>query len=167
MSDSSTTANAVEIERKFLVQAPLSDLDKLEKVKIRQGYLAITEAGTEVRVRREGKACFLTVKMGAGISRSEDEQEIPSATFARLWPLTKGTRVRKIRYKVPHEGQTIEIDVFRGKLKGLVVAEIEFPDETAAQAFSIPSWLGEEITENEDYHNQNLARFGAPQLEQP
>jgi adenylate cyclase len=167
MSKSSTAENTVEVERKFLVQAHLADLDKLEKVKIRQGYLAITEAGTEVRVRKEGKTCYLTVKMGAGLSRDEDEQEIPPATFARLWPLTKGTRVRKVRYKVYHEGQLIEVDVFRGKLKGLVVAEIEFPDETAAKAFSIPSWLGEEITENEDYHNQNLARYGAPQLEQP
>ena len=42
-------------------------------------------------------------------------------------------------------------------LDGLLTAEIEFPSEAAARAFSPPPWLGEEVTGDATYANQNLA----------
>ena len=38
-------------------------------------------------------------------------------------------RVVKIRYLVKAESHTFEIDVFKGKNKGLIVAEVELNDE--------------------------------------
>ena len=43
-------------------------------------------------------------------------------------------------------GLTIQLDVYRRKLEGLVVAEVEFPDEEAACDFRAPAWLGREVT---------------------
>jgi hypothetical protein len=43
--------SAIEIERKFLVAEPPSDLARWPATKIEQGYLAVADDGTEVRVR--------------------------------------------------------------------------------------------------------------------
>ena len=42
-----------KIERKFLLDEPPEGRDD-PVTKIRQGYIAITEVGTEVRIRKEG-----------------------------------------------------------------------------------------------------------------
>src|SRR3954447_6775380 len=120
-----------EIERKFLVDEPPEELDSSPRTKIRQGYVAVTEGGTEVRVRKEGKRHFLTIKEGHGENRGEEEIEISPAQFAALWPLTLGKRLKKVRYEIPQGDLTIEVDVYRGKFKGLTIAEVEFPDEAA------------------------------------
>jgi adenylate cyclase len=43
-----------------------------------------------------------------------------------LWRLTVGRRLEKTRYRIPLGRLTIELDVFHGKLRGLIVAEVEF-----------------------------------------
>lgn len=156
-----------EIERKFLLDRPPEGLDGHPRTKIRQGYLAITEGGTEVRIRKEGKRHLLTIKEGHGQNRGEVEVEISPAQFASLWPLTRGRRIRKVRYEVPHDGRAIQVDLYRRKLNGLVTAEVEFPDEDAAGRFHAPGWLGREVTGDQQYSNQSLARHGLPQDTKP
>ena len=154
-----------EIERKFLLDGPPECLGDHPGTKIRQGYIAVTEAGTEVRVRKEGKRHVLTIKEGRGRARGEHEVEITPAQFASLWPLTRGRRIRKARHEVPHDERVIQVDVYRRKLKRLVTAEVEFPDEDAARRFRPPAWLGQEVTGDERYSNQSLADHGMPQGE--
>jgi adenylate cyclase len=116
-----------------------------------------------VRVRRRGGQAFLTVKSGAGRVRVEEEIEIGGDRFERLWPLTEGLRIEKTRYEIDAgEGTVIELDVYSGALDGLVVAEVEFDSEEAAEAFEVPEWLGDDVTEDVRYKNQRLARDGAP-----
>ena len=59
-------------------------------------------------------------------------------------------------------GLVIELDVYTGDLEGLVVAEVEFDSEEAAEAFAPPEWFGEDVTDDVRYKNQRLARDGAP-----
>ena len=73
-----------EIERKFLLNQPPEGLDDHPRTKIRQGYLAITERGTEVRVRKEGRRHLLTIMEGHGQNRGQVEAEISPAQFASL-----------------------------------------------------------------------------------
>jgi CYTH domain-containing protein len=147
-----------EVERKFLVHELPEDLDRFPSAKIRQGYLAIGD--TEVRVRAEGKKYFLTVKTGHGESRQEVERRISKKDFAALWPLTRGRRVWKRRYRIPYGKRTIELDVYRRQLKGLITAEVEFPNREAADKFQPPAWLGPEVTGDQRFSNQNLAHSG-------
>jgi len=154
---------AVEIERKFLVAEVPGDLGRHPAQPVRQGYLAIEPGGSEVRVRRIGDATVLTVKRGAGRTRVEEEVAIDAAAFDRLWPLTEGRRVEKVRHRVPAgDGLVLEVDVYEGALAGLVVAEVEFASETAADAWAPPAWLGPEVTTDERYKNHRLALDGAP-----
>ncbi|HNS59165.1 MAG TPA: adenylate cyclase, partial [Nitrosomonas europaea] len=66
--------------------------------------------------------------------------------------------VEKTRYsgKLP-DGQLFELDVFAGHLSPLMLVEVEFLSEDAAQAFIPPPWFGEEVTEDKRYKNKALA----------
>ncbi len=150
----------MEVERKFLVPEP-PDLDGTESEEIEQGYLAIGD-DEEVRLRRKGNHLLLTAKRGSGLARDEAEVELDREDFERLWPLTEGRRVHKRRHVIPHGEHEVELDVYGGDLDGLVVGEIEFPSERAANAFDPPGWLGEEVTGDPRYLNETLATQGAP-----
>jgi CYTH domain-containing protein len=153
----------IEIERKFLVDELPADLDSRPSAKIDQGYIAIGEDGTEVRLRRSDSEHVLTVKQGGGRSRREEEIELDAETFERLWPLTEGRRIVKTRYAIRADsGLTIELDVYAGALEGLVTAEVEFPSEEAADGFDPPGWFGREVTDDPGYKNQTLAMRGTP-----
>lgn len=155
--------NALELERKFLVAEAPADLERYPADRILQGYLAIGEDGTEVRVRRRGKRTSLTVKQGGGLTRREEEIEITRAQFDRLWPLTEGRRIEKTRHLIGlPRGLVIELDRYDGALAGLLVAEVEFPSAAAAHRFSPPDWFGREVTDADEYKNKRLATAGLP-----
>jgi adenylate cyclase len=152
-----------EIERKFLVERLPPDLDTHPSARIDQGYIAITEDGVEVRLRKYGGRSFLTIKSGGGSVRLEEEIEIDERRFRSLWPLTDGRRICKRRFVIAREtGAPIELDVYDDPLGGLVTAEVEFDSSTAAAAFDPPEWLGREITDDRRYKNQRLAVDGLP-----
>jgi adenylate cyclase len=155
----------VEIERKFLVDEPPSDLREHPSSALEQGYLAIHADGTEARIRRRDGASILTVKSGGGLVRVEEELPIDDTVFERLWPLTEGRRLEKVRHLIPAEspGLVIELDVYGGDLAGLLVAEIEFASEEYARAFTPPPWIGTEVTGDERFKNQRLAVDGRPE----
>jgi len=153
----------MEVERKYLLATRPDGLEDHESGRLEQGYLALDPAGAEVRVRRKGAQHTLTAKTGAGLTRGEEEVALDAADFDRLWPLTEGRRVVKTRYLIPLDGGlTAEVDVYEGALDGLLVAEVEFPDEAAAHAFAAPAWMGEDVTGDKRYANQSLAVNGRP-----
>ena len=153
----------MEIERKFLV-AERPDLENSERVEIEQGYLALADddGGAEVRLRRKGEELLLTVKAGTGRTRSEVEVPLDAERFESLWPLTEGRRVAKTRHVISVGKLEIELDRFAGELDGLLMAEVEFPDQATADAFDAPAWFGEEVTGDERYLNETLATKGRP-----
>jgi len=153
---------ASEIERKFLLPEPPGWLSESSSARIEQGYLAIDEE-IEVRLRQTGGERLLTAKRGHGEVREEIEIALDREQFEALWPLTESRRLAKTRWRVPVEGGlTAEVDVYEGRLAGLVVAELEFGSEEDSGCFDPPGWLGEEITGEERYANQTLALDGPP-----
>jgi adenylate cyclase len=153
----------VEIERKLLVDAAPPDLGDWDAARLEQGYLAITD-DAEVRVRREdGGDAVLTVKSAPGLSRVEEELALPDGAFERLWPLTEGRRLVKVRHRrEAAPGVVMELDVYEGDLSGLMTLEVEFADEDAARAWTPPAWAGREVTGDKAYANQSLAVHGRP-----
>ena len=153
----------MEIERKFLVVEP-PDLKGSERIELEQGYLALADdqGGAEVRLRRQQGDLLLTVKAGSGRTRAEEEIELDRERFESLWPLTAGRRVAKTRHLISHGPLDIELDRYRGELEGLLIAEVEFPDEKTADAFQAPEWFGEEVTGDRAYLNETLATKGPP-----
>ena len=146
---------AVEIERKFLVAGAEWRQTATQGRRIRQGYLG--SGSVQVRVRRVGDEAFLTIKgRREGISRSEFEYSIPVADAeALLATLCPHPPVEKTRYEVTHEGHLWEVDVYEGRHVGLVVAEIEL--SRVDEAFSLPPWVGADVSGDSRYSNAVLA----------
>lgn len=126
-----------EIERKFLVPHLPAEVARLAGIEIEQGYLAIDlPHRAEVRLRRIGGQRVLTVKTASGANmRAEGELELSAEQFEELWPATPGRRLRKTRYMVPQNGCVIEVDVYHGRVAGLIVAEVEFPNAESCASF--------------------------------
>ena len=150
-----------ETERKFLV-AKLPDLNGVTRNQIIQGYISTTTDCSEVRVRQKGEQYFQTIKSEGGLSRNEIEMEISKDQFEELWPETEGRRIKKTRYDIPFDGKKIELDVYDGGLKGLMVAEVEFESKEESGRFTPPDWFGEEVTYDENFRNSALAVDGLP-----
>ncbi len=151
-----------ETERKYLVKEVPKNLNTFVHATIEQGYIAITNDGMEVRIRRFGEKYFETVKAGKGMTRAETEIELSKQQFESLWALTEGRRVEKTRYQTPYQDLIIELDVYAGGLRNLVIAEVEFPSVEKSLVFEPPEWFGKEVTDDERYKNKNLAIGGAP-----
>lgn len=144
----------VEIERKFLVRN--DDWRALGiPVRYAQGYLVADEYRT-VRVRIVGQNGYLTIKgTTIGVSRPEFEYKVPLGEAIEMLKLCSIPVIEKYRTKVPHEGKTWEVDEFEGENKGLVIAEIELKSED--ETFSVPPWIGKEVTSDIRYFNSRLA----------
>ena len=157
MAGNNRTLHNREIERKFLVAWLPDNLKKSRSLVIEQGYLATESNSRQVRLRKTGKAASLTFKVGRGSHREEREIKLSPKQFAALWPGTVGRRLRKVRYEIPWDNVMIEIDIYRGRHVGLVVAEVEFPDTASCQRFQPPWWFGREVTREKRYSNVRLA----------
>jgi CYTH domain-containing protein len=150
-----------EVERKWKV-TELPDLTGLKGKEVIQGYIAIAQDGTEVRVRQKGDRYYETIKSDGALVRGEIEIELTKEQYDALWQATVGRRLEKTRYEIPCDGGTIELDVYKGALAGLVVAEVEFPSIRDSEKFIAPSWFGREVTEDKGFKNKNLALNGVP-----
>lgn len=149
-----------EIERKFLLKRFPPGLKKFPHDTIVQGYLAVGRGGLQVRLRKKGFVRSLTFKQGTKGAREEREIRLSVDQFDALWPATAGRRLTKVRYDVPWKGRTIEIDIYRGRQSGLVVAEVEFDDERSCATFEPPDWIGRDVTGKPKYSNVALALKG-------
>lgn len=148
---------AREIERKFLVVNDDWRRRVSSTADYRQGYLSNNDK-CSIRVRVDGNHGFLNLKSASlDIVRTEYEYQIPLADAREmLTDLCSDQPVEKRRHFVEHEGHTWEIDVFEGENRGLVIAEIEL-DEVDSK-FSLPSWVGAEVSDDPRYYNVYLAR---------
>src|SRR5512133_1343241 len=145
-----------EIERKFLVDDLPEEVRASTATHIRQGYLTVEPA--EVRIRSSDTSHELTVKSLGGLTRAEVTLPLTPEQFEELWPLVQGS-IEKERARYEVDGGTAEVDVYRGPLAGLVVAELEFPSEAEAAGFVPPPWFGTEVTTDPRYRNAALAGF--------
>jgi CYTH domain-containing protein len=101
-------------------------------------------------------------KKGVGKIRDETEVEIHEKVYDALLALTKGARIKKIRFLLPQNNRTFELDIYTGKYMGLVTIEVEFPSEKECDGFEPPQWFGKEVTAIKAYTNHSLAVHGIP-----
>lgn len=145
-----------EIERKFLVK-DITWKDGSQPEQCRQGYICL-DIGTTVRVRVKAGKGYLTIKdKGDGISRREYEFEIPIVDAEEMLEhLCEKPLIEKDRYTVEYKGMIWEVDEFKGENNGLIIAEVEL--ERKEQVFSLPGWIGKEVTGDPRFYNVGLVR---------
>ena len=149
----------MEIERKFTIKSLPSDLEKYEFHTIEQAYL-VTEP--TIRVRREDDRYYMTYKGvgGSNTSLSHEEYNLPltKESYETLASKADGNVIRKRRYLIPYGQHTIELDIFAEPFSSLILAEVEFTSVEEADAFDVPDWFNEDVTDLKEYRNSYLSR---------
>lgn len=148
----------MEIERKFLVEkeALPENLKEYPSHEIEQGYLCTDPV---VRIRRQDEEYYLTYKSKGLMAREEYNLPLNADAYGHLKQKTDGVLISKTRYLIPEkDGLTIELDVFHAPYDGLLLAEVEFPSEEAAEGYTPPRWFGKDVTFSTEYHNSTLSR---------
>ena len=146
----------MEIEKKYLVSELPDNLPQYKCRKIEQGYLSTSPV---VRVRMDNDEYYLTYKGKGLLAREEYNLPLTQEAYEHLKPKADGLVISKTRYLIPEkDGLTIELDVFHDDYEGLLLAEVEFPSEDAANAYTAPAWFGRDVTFSSDYHNSTLSK---------
>ncbi len=160
----------MEIERKFLLKEVPEDLDSYSYHLIEQAYLCTEPV---VRVRRQDDEYYMTYKGSGMMSREEYNLPLTKEAYEHLLPKADGNVISKKRYLIPLSDDeinpeclsllngtplTIELDEFAPPFAPLLLAEVEFPTEEAAEAFQMPDWFSEDVTQDVRYHNSYMSR---------
>lgn len=146
----------MEIERKYLIDRIPEHLTVTKTRSIEQGYL---NTAPVVRIRKDNDDYELTYKSKGLMVREEYNMPLTKEAYEHLKTKVDGRIISKTRQEIPLEdGLTIELDIFHGDLSPLVLAEVEFPTEEAANAFTPPEWFGEDVTYSSKYHNSVLSQ---------
>lgn len=155
----------MEIERKYAVNQLPEELSQYKFKRIEQGYLCHNPT---IRIRKSNNDYILTYKSklsekmhkDSAIFNHEVELPLSKEAYEELVQKTDHHMIQKIRYLIPLEGGlTAELDVFEGLLKGLIFAEVEFPDERTSVEFVPPSWFGKELSSDKRFSNYNLSKL--------
>ncbi len=146
----------MEIERKYLIrQLPFSP-ESYPFHLIQQAYL---NTDPVIRIRREDNSYYLTYKSKGLMSREEYNLPLTAEAYEHLKPKADGILITKDRYVIPEKGGLfIELDIFHGEYEGVLLAEVEFPTEEAANAYTAPEWFGEDVTYSTKYHNSTMSQ---------
>ncbi len=145
----------MEIERKYLVRHLPQNLDAFAYHDIEQAYIWTDPV---IRIRRQDDAYILTCKGEGMLSREECNLPMSRTAYEALLLKTEGARISKRRCLIPlSEKLTAELDIFSGDHAGLVMVEVEFPDEESANSFIPPEWFGDDVTFDPCYHNSWLS----------
>lgn len=148
----------MEIERKYLIEEKNlpGNLECFPSHLIEQGYLCRNPV---VRIRRQDDDYILTYKSNGLMAREEYNLPLNAEAYRHLKEKIDGKLVSKRRYLIPLENElTIELDVFFEPCRGLLLAEVEFPDGESANSFCPPTWFGKDVTFDGRYHNSSLSR---------
>lgn len=146
-----------EIERKFLLEKIPENIYIVEKQIIEQFYIC-SENDIITRVRKIDNNYNIGFKQGKGIERREKEISISEVEFDELRKFNFEKRIKKHRHFSKYENLIIQIDEFRDKHEGLIMAEIEFENLEQAENFTPPNWFGKEVTDDIKYTNAWLSK---------
>ncbi len=165
----------MEIERKYIIKEIPLDLEAYQSMKLEQGYLSVKPV---IRIRKADERYILTVKSKGLMERQEYELDLSEEEYASLMNKVEGNLVSKTRYIIPltdtngtcgdkmtDRKLNIELDIFDKNFKGLVYAEVEFPTNEAAEAFTAPDWFYRDVTLDGRFHNSALSRMNIEEID--
>ncbi|HJW93602.1 MAG TPA: hypothetical protein VJ901_08290 [Thermoanaerobaculia bacterium] len=126
------------MKHRWVLAAP-PPLDGKSCDEIRIGFIG------DLRIARENGRCILSVRKWKTV--------VEDFVFDAIWPATKGKRIRKRRYSWREHRHKLALDVYEGKLEGLLVLEGALLPDWAAGA--------RDVTDDPLFTNDSLALHGA------
>ena len=96
------------------------------------------------------------------MTRNELEESITEEEYENMIKKKEGNTIYKTRYQFLDDDYLIAIDIFSGDLEGLAYMEIEFENHEIANQYRAPGWVIKDVTDDLNYKNGYLARYGIP-----
>jgi CYTH domain-containing protein len=148
----------IERERRFLLDRYPATENVVRVRRIVDRYIG----GTTLRLRQQtegpGPPVFKLTQKIPGRSDGAQQGFITTMYVSedeyRLLARLPARTLRKTRHSVPPFG----IDVFEGKLKGLVLAEAEFESAADAVALAIPNFIAREVSDDDRFTGGRLVQ---------
>jgi len=122
-------------------------------------YADIKEHATAMRIRitDENKSVITLKRRVDEIKDIEQDIEIPlEVAHEVINQLISGVMMHKIRHHIYFDNRKWEVDVFKGELAGLVLAEIEAPTLEEVMNVLLPDWIETDVTHENEYKNGRI-----------
>ena len=155
----------IEYERRFLLEQFPSDAKVVRVRRITDRYIE----GTALRLRQQsdkgGPTTFKLTQKVPGESSGAQQGLITSMYLTEdefhVLVHLPAKELSKTRYSVPPFG----IDVFEGALEGLLLAEAEFDSAAEAEALTVPSFIGQEVSRDNRFSGGRLVCASRQELQ--
>lgn len=152
--------NMRELEKTYLAKYLPKGLKKCRKVEMTDHYIPASRLHPSIRIRKKDdyyelsrkrpiSQKDLSVQEEINIKLDKDEYEALIKLPAKV--------VHKTRYYYKYQGKLAEIDIFRGKLRGLVAVEFEFKNIKAMRRFKIPDFCLADVTHEKQSAGGHIA----------
>jgi CYTH domain-containing protein len=145
-------ATVAEYEVGYLAKAIPEGLVSRKHTIVEDIYFPASSRHPHLRIRRTDDKYELTKKTQIDPNDAGQQREENVILTAEEYDgLSKGAGkvVSKVRYYMPYEGRTAEVDIFKGELEGLIVVEVEFDTVAEKAAFAMPPFCLVDVTQEE------------------
>ncbi len=141
----------IEYERTYLLRYIPKNLEKYPNKEYVDIYIPKSIKHPVLRIRKRSDEYEITKKYPVDWQDTSKQYEftipITKEEFIELEANLEGKRAIKQRYFYKYKGKIIEIDVFKGNLKGLILADFEFDSEKAKNQFKLPDFCLADVTQ--------------------
>jgi len=138
-----------EYELTFLPLELPADFDSLDFVEMHDLYIPLETDHPIMRIRKQGDNFEITkkepVKLSDASHQFENTIKLTEEEYNSL-KKSPGSHIFKKRFYFTDNGFQYEIDIFKDKLAGLVLVDVEFSSKEEMDLFKKPYWLGAEVT---------------------
>lgn len=153
-----------EIERKFTIKYLPKKIESIKKITQKHIFKDMV---CSIRVRESidlftnEKIFTHTIKARGDQNQKysiyELEKQITEAEYRKLAPFRGSRIIEKYRCVIPiQDGLKVEVDIFDGWMRGLVIAEVEFKNVEQADCFQMPNWFEKPVPHRE-FSNRSLS----------
>lgn len=147
--------NTLEIERTFLAVSLPDEINLVEATYMEDAYIPEElSVHPKTRVRRRGDRFELTKKIpfpsGNSLIHEEKTIQLDENEYHCLSAASQRS-IQKLRYTVSIDGYKAEVDVFKGRLEGLVLIDFEFNETSSSEEFAVPDCCLVEVTNRETF----------------
>ena len=141
----------LELEKTYLIKNIPQWLFSFPYKDLLDIYIPVESEHAHLRIRKHGDNMLIMKKELITPDDLSSQQEsliqLSPDEFAALSQVP-GKRIHKHRYYMGYEWLTLEIDVFQESLLGLILVDVEFPDETSKNNFLMPDFCLCEVTQD-------------------
>jgi len=147
----------VNKEKSFLCCNSMLIIDLMsdELKALLKAFNSLTEA--RVRVTVDGAKLTLKSKAKRGV-RKEFEWKVTEAKHLTRLLINATKHLKKERHVIcTSNGNVFEVDKFDNH--SFILAELEVDSKKELENLCLPEWIGEDVTDNENYYNEKLAKL--------